>query len=289
MPKLEAKPGIYPDIPFIDYYNLKADNASLLKVVANSTLAKAKASLEIPFESSPAKEKGSALHCMMLESALFEEQFVRGLVGDDGKKLPRRSAAQKAEWAAFELKHERKTVIPADDWDDLFIWRERLLADPDAKELFDNAIAKELTIVWEDSETGRLCKARIDMLSEYRGTPVIVDLKKVREGKADPRRDTWGKECAKYGYDIQHPFYLDGLNTLAPADRSFLFLCVEEGRPYPVVIHELDQASEDSGRNMYRKAQRRWAKAIEDDHFPSYGGGIHVARVPDWRLDMEEK
>ena len=283
--KKAPAPGIYTDIGEDDYFNMDAVNASLLKSLHQYTPAHAREYHVAPRDPTPAMVLGSAAHAVMLQPELFEEQYACGLTDKDGRKLPRRSADQKAQHAAHQVANEGKVILDADDFHAIFEWRDRVLRHPLAADLLEAAVAREVTAVWTDEETGLPCKARIDALTSLEGrVTVVADLKTTQD--ASPHG--FARSAARFNYHIQAAHYLAGLNALEERERIFLLIAVEKDPPYAVAVHELSPDSLQSGAAICRRGLRRWHTSLENDHYPGYSAGANTIELPSWALDYDD-
>ena len=122
----------------------------------------------------------------------------------------------------------------------------------------------QLSMVWQDAETGLLCKGRIDRRCRAMGLNLIVDLKTTRNAQ------TWAftGDIAKYRYHAQLAFYVDGLATLAPAERHVVFLVVEKDPPFCSRLVGLSPEALDAGRAEYRRYMHQYIHARDTGQWP---------------------
>lgn len=76
--------------------------------------------------------------------------------------------------------------------------------------------------------------------------------------------------------------YLDGLNTLAPHDRKFVFVAVEKEPPYAVAVYELEEDALQLGRDDYQKHLAQYAECVKTNRWPGYGDGMDYVSLPSW-------
>jgi hypothetical protein len=93
----------------------------------------------------------------------------------------------------------------------------------------------ERTLIWEDPETGVMCRAKVDWL---RGSG-MVDLKTAESAAPD----ALSKAAHNYGYAVQAPFYLRGFRALRPTGLTpyFVHIAVEKAPPYLVHVNQLTE------------------------------------------------
>jgi exodeoxyribonuclease VIII len=149
---------------------------------------------------------------------------------------------------------------------------------------------------------------------------VVVDLKTTD----DASLEGFSKSIANWGYDVQHPYYLDGLrlaleqsDSLPPAEGRaelsaywhdpvtgvlcrcrpdywqgspdhFIFIAVEKKAPYAVGVYVLDADSVTSGRAQYRANLDKYAHCVANDNWPGYGDKVQTISVPAWHLRKNE-
>lgn len=153
-----------------------------------------------------------------------------------------------------------------------------------------------------------------------RGQNMVIDLKTTDDASVEG----FSKSIANWRYDVQHPFYLDGLReairqsggvlpdeVVAGAaelsaywiDREtgvlcrcrpdywrgepkhFIFIAVEKKPPYAVGVYVLDGESVELGRAVYRADLKRYAECKANDNWPGYGDKIQTISVPGWHAN----
>jgi hypothetical protein len=127
-------------------------------------------------------------------------------------------------------------------------------------------ILPELTIVWQDKETGVWCKGRIDALNVELG--ILLDLKTL----SDPLNDqSLMKLVYLRKYYRQLAWYAMGLEALGrPVDLSVL-IWVQKKLPYPVRFCSLNQTALETGKHEMLSGE-----------WPSYDGEVTSIGLPAW-------
>ena len=106
----------------------------------------------------------------------------------------------------------------------------------------------EPSCVFQESETGTLCKLRADLVLDVPGQPhTIVDFKTTNARDAEHFR--W--QCSAYDYDRQAAFYTDALRA-----ERFLLVGVQKVEPFGVFPLEVSPLMLDEGRLKYQRLLR---------------------------------
>jgi exodeoxyribonuclease VIII len=143
---------------------------------------------------------------------------------------------------------------------------------------------------------------------------VVIDLKTTDD--ASP--EGFSKSIANWRYDVQAPYYLDGLREALrqsgdqpPAEgaaelsaywidektgvlcrcrpdfwrgepKHFVFIAVEKKPPYAVGVYVLDEESMALGAAKYRANLNTYAECLANDNWPGYGDKVQTISVPAW-------
>ena len=268
----KLEPGIYDDIPWERYFAIDALDNTLLMEYAKSAATGREMELN-PRPMSSAFVIGQALHAAILEPERFKQEYVVP------PKINRRTNAGKAAWAEWQEKFSDKVAITREEYDLAMGMKAAVWSRETPAHLLGGEGRNETTILWDDADTGVRCKARLDRLTYWHGWPAVVDVKTCREGQAHV--DRWPWVMKEFAYHQQAAWYLSGLNTLAPADRIFVFLAVEKTRPYLTACHAVNEPSIREGRALYRKALQCYLKARETNQYPGYDEGIEYTDIPE--------
>ncbi|AWM87342.1 hypothetical protein C4E04_11760 [Microvirga sp. 17 mud 1-3] len=195
-----------------------------------------------------------------------------------------------------------RTVLDADAWDQLHRMRDAVMAHPAASALLTAVPGvAERSVYWIDETTGQLCRCRPDF---WRQDGIVVDVKTT----LDASPTGFAKSIANWRYHVQHPYYLDGINTMrkqlqaasadaefppsVPAEaRAFVFLavekdaCVVDGQAKGVAVYMLDSESVALGRAEYRRDLDQYAQCCATGVWPGYGDTIQSLTVPRWAFN----
>lgn len=273
------KPGVYQNVPESEYHLWDATNQSLLTTVAKHGPKRARYEQLHQKDPTPAMQFGTRAHHFLLEPERIGELYVEPL------DLPRRSNDQKATHAEYEAIHAGKEFVKPDAFRVHQEMADAMRARADWREMLENAVAKEVCVVWEDPDEGILMKARIDLVTRYKGTSCIVDYKTTTNASEwHFARSMWD-----YGYDIQAAHYLAAADSIATGKRTFVFAAQEKTPPYDAQMHTLGPISAESGVLRWQKAKRLWARCLADDEFPGYPIGLAQTEMPNYAINLMDE
>jgi hypothetical protein len=259
------KPGIYYDIPFADYLAWDA--------ISNSRITLALKSLQhfreqAAMEQTPTLRLGSFIHCGVLEPMAIMARYVvmppfekdPANVTAGGERSESKSTKfYKAKSAEFERVNADKAIVEESDYKKLAGIHRALMRSKRAAEYLGERGDAEVSIVWNDAETGLTCKARVDLLNS-----ALNDLKSCADAVAFPR------SIAKYGYHRQGAHYVDGYTAITGEIKPFRLIAVETIAPFGVRAAPLNEDAIETGRSEVRRALRAIADAYESDNWPCY-------------------
>lgn len=179
------------------------------------------------------------------------------------------------EWEIEEAKaarEEGKTLIKADDAVTAHAVAESLRKHDLAVACLTNGVTEE-TLVWQDDETGVWLRARPDFrpnsLVDQRETRVVADLKFVAESNMSPVG--FSKAIHKFGYHISAAFYWEGIEKIhGIAPTHWVHVPVEKEAPHCVAVYELPMEDIERGRQLVRRAVRKFANCLSADKWPGY-------------------
>jgi hypothetical protein len=320
-------PGIYGNISNADYHGGDGVSNSMLNVLRDKSPMHLKALRDAANDNQPtaAQRIGTAFHMLVLEPELFDESYVMPMVmpegtlsttddlkaalKDAGEKvsgtkpelISRLKAVRPDALIADELKHAYavsnagRTIITIEERDQLYAMREAVMAHPSANKILTGCkYVTEHSVYARDPGTGILRRVRPDL---WRFDGIVGDLKTTDD--ASP--EGFARSIAKWGYDVQHPYYLDTLNLAldqaAPDDfakhptkaEAFVFIVVEKSAPYAVQVYVLDDESEALGRAKYRSALNTYAECVRTGIWPGYSdGSVQRISLPQWHLKQHE-
>ena len=242
--------GIFENIPFKDYQDWPGMNASSLKGY-NGSLKHWRHLIDNGIGDTPALRLGRAIHSIVLEGrAQFDKEFA--ITPSD---IDRRTKAGKEAYATFLESAKDKSVLSPDEAETARNVADAVIQSPLGQDIFIDNGRAELSIQWNDPDTGLLCKARID----WAASNALVDLKTA----ADASPKAFLKDIVNYGYHQQAAHYANGWRVLTGDLLPFQFLAVEKSEPFGVALYELSDEFMSMGHEKNVYLMRKYQEAEE--------------------------
>jgi hypothetical protein len=222
-------------------------------------------------EPSPQMRLGTALHTHVLELSRWDEEIAVAPAMD------RRTKAGKEAWQAFQDDAVSKTVITAEDAEQVMAMGRAVMRHPAAAMLLGLPGKAETTHMWTDAATGLQCKCRPDWLTD--DGSIVVDLKTTKD--ASPRG--FKQSVANFRYHVQAAWYLHGLEqATGKRPDQFIFICVESTAPYACAVYAADAEMIERGHDQAMRDLAKLAVCKAADHWPSYSEQIETLSLPGW-------
>ncbi|MHB8727621.1 MAG: PD-(D/E)XK nuclease-like domain-containing protein [Sulfuricaulis sp.] len=217
---------------------------------------------------------GSAVHKLVLEPQDFLKEFLVT------PKIDKRTTDGKKAYADLMLRvqAENLTLIEADMLERATKLAKAIFEHPNAATLLAGG-KPELSVYWNDPDTGVLCKCRPDYWrADMR---VLTDVKTTNDASASEFQRTMDN----FLYHVQAAFYLDGV-SVATGERyeDFVFFCGEKQSPYAVANYRINEQSIAVGRKKYKAALVTYARCLETGKWPGYPTDIQSLDLPPWAL-----
>jgi hypothetical protein len=261
----DIEPGIYENIPFDTYLSWPFVNNTLLTHAARSLAHFRFAEQTADDEPTAAMQLGSLVHAGILEPdslvvmPCFEDEIRR----EDGSKYanPKATTAYKNRVADFEAANAGKRIVSAGEYESIVGIRESLTGHKRASDYLDQG-SVEVSIVWDDPDSGIRCKGRVDKWSEKECR--IVDLKTTRDASEFERA------IFKYGYHRQAAFYSDGMHALTGQVHEFAIAAVETDSPFCIRAAPVSDEALAAGRTEYMRLLQDIATCRSRGEWPGY-------------------
>lgn len=271
----QPEPGVYEGVPSAHYHGWPAASSSKLKIALRRSFAHLRYSIDNPDPSTPAMEFGSVAHHALLEPDTFDRWHT--------EKPPGRKGGKAHDAAVAEILAERPwaTLVKPDDRELAFRMRDAVLAHPTTGPLF-RAEGAELSLVWDDPDTGVRCKARVDKPTEFGP----ADYKTTGDASAEP----FGRDAYTYGYYLQAALYLRGCSTLGLPAEQFLIAACEKPEPHGIGVYAVPHEWIVRGEYELDDVLAKYARCLESEQWPSYPSGVGNLELPGWaakRIDED--
>lgn len=212
------------DLPEAEYHAADAVSRSYLKKLQVSP-----AEAKLPEDNSVSMGLGSAGHILTLEGQdKFDELVIEAPTKTAGVKFTQLAEA-----------NPDKIVVGLDGRQKAAEMVTGMMCHPQVAEIFAAEDLKtEVSIFWQDKETGLICKARLDFIVP--SLSIIGDLKFVQKGGAGERKFRY--MMRDYGYDLQAPWYTEAVaKATGQVYEHFLFLVTESESPNFTGVFEMDR------------------------------------------------
>lgn len=198
---------------------------------------------------------GTAVHTLLLENHLFDEQYKFYDKIDGRTKEGKAQAAEIAEMSAKGI-----VYLPESDREMFTLIKKNFDANPEAVYYSQGDV--ELSHYIEDF-MGVYLRVRPDVINREKN--FLFDEKTCRDNS--PRG--FKNDCYKHGYHIQAAIYGDSLGI--PVE-NFVFGATETVWPYTTQCYVLNEDMIDQGRFLYKDAIRQWKQYQETGIASLYDG-----------------
>lgn len=175
---------------------------------------------------------GSAVHDSILLPEVFASRYARST-------QPNR--VQRKKWAA-ELEAaeaDGRVLLASGDYDQAARWGDVARRHPDAGPLLTGTLTHETTYVWEDEETGLLCRCRPDAgATDHAG---VIDLK--HKHAAD--RESFRRAVFANRYHVSAVMTAAGIRAVTGVTPGYAFVVLDkQGEPAPeyIAVYQVDDA-----------------------------------------------
>jgi hypothetical protein len=297
---LITAPGAYPDIPnelyhgreicpapsisstglkkLVGHLGLQAKGCSPRHYWEGSALNPRRA----PQEQSDALRIGSAFHDALLLPERWADPAYYHTTPDGFSRA--KSKAMAVEIAEADAATERGcTVMTYDEREQI----DGMVTATRANPLIDAVLSHgqaEVTLAWQDAETGVWLRARPDWLLESRRYGINV------KTAADASHSGFQSDVTKYRYYQSAALELDGIEAVLGArPANYLHPVVEKpGKGWcpeeylPVALWELPAEDIEYGRALNRRAIRLFADCLSADRWPGYADEPALCGVSGW-------
>lgn len=221
-------------------------------------------------DGSEAVDRGTDLHCSLLEPEVFAVNYCRMPDYD------LRSSAGRANAESFResMAGSGRIILAAKQHYLVTAMRDSVLAHPTANAYLTSEGKSEQSIFWEKDGISLKCRPdRIPNVETF--GHVLVDVKKVGD------MDHLERSIQRFRYHVQAAFYSDAYHQLTGVYPRFIFIAVGERRSigrHPVKVFELPFDWVDEGREEYLED----LEVVKELNEFGCGLDVEVLRRPKW-------
>lgn len=142
----------------------------------------------------------------------------------------------------------------------------------------------EVTMAWQDEETGLWCLARPDTIN-LDGT--VTDYKKMSSQGAAFTHRLVDRRITEHGYDMQLAFAGEGMEMLTGNWPSLAAIIAQSDKPpHHIITRIIDEEDLRLGQFRNRRALRRFAECLSSGDWPGPGADIAAYQRPDWQREQ---
>lgn len=259
-------PGVYYDIPFETYLSWDAVSNSRLKL-AERSLLHYKAGLDLP--ETKALRLGSLTHAGQLEPLAIAERYavMPAYERDEENKTKGGDRSFSKSTVYFRTKEDEfikanqgKRIVEASEYAEMKGIVKALTMNPMAVEAVGGDGDVEVSIVWDDPETGLRCKGRFDRVKSN----LFGDLKTTRDASK------FEKFIIDLSYHRQMAFYQDGWRVLHGETLEAHIAAIETSKPYASRAGRVCDQLLSEGLKEQKALLHKVAEAKSTNEWPGY-------------------
>lgn len=275
-------PGIYRNVPAVDYHADCCPEPSLSRSIAQTLLTQSpwhawhchpRLSPTALQENTRRLDLGTIAHALLIGQGRSCEEIHFNDYRSNAAKERRDLARADGKTPVLSCDLAAATLM-------VEVARRQLAAIRGCEALFDPTAGEgEVVIAWqEDEETW--CRAMLDWLPTDRR--VWADYK-TTIGSANPLG--LGRRVADQGYELQAAFYEAALTAIEPdcAGRiSPVFIFQEIEPPFAISAITLDEEAMTVGRKKFERALAIWRECLATNTWPAYPRTVTPVIYPSW-------
>lgn len=286
--------GIYRDVPYEEYDRWNAMRKSLVEPALRSGMH-----LEHAIKNDKKTDSlrfGSLLDCLLLEPHFYAERYAmqpstydsevtRGRGDNKTTEIitkPWNLNSHTCQLIANELRKSGKEIISTQQYEKAVLCRDSLLENDIIRRSVEQS-EKQVSIVWNETNTGVLCKARFDLFGEQ----YIDDVKT----SVDASTDEFSRLAGRFLYHVQAAIYQDACEAVTGIKKDFRFFVIETGSEMTTpatAVYQLDDDSDSllAGRLMFKRACEKIIE-YERHGFCGYSQFAEPFSIPRWMIEKE--
>lgn len=285
-------PGIYRGLPSEEYHAAPGCNFSRLVRLRTGTPADLKEYIDSPPEATSSMDLGAAIHDALLLPEEFEKRWVVAdrcsAIKGDGEQCenPGVKYIDGSWYCGVHSKGKTSkavNVLSQDEARTIDGIRRSAERHTYAKRLFSSDVEHELSLFWNDAQTGLLCKARIDLYNRSRCA--LVDLKTTSNGISYKE---FRRTIETYGLWLQMAHYKAALEACGfPVDFE-AWITVQVQRPHGIMVWEADHADLVLAESERRMLLEIYAECEKSGVWPGYEERVGLMSMSPWEANEIE-
>lgn len=298
---LDARPvaGIYRNVPESVYHSSAWPfaSSSRLRRMAETSPAMVRWEMNNPQPETRANKLRHAYHSAILTPEVFDAEYIQtdkcAAVKRDGKPCDNPGNIYwNGKWYCGTKSHAPgedesaqlgKKILTAEEYTSVLEVAQAVQSHESVSAMLAGC-EREVSILWQDKETGIWIKGRIDML----GASYLGDLK----SSVSAASDSFSASIARYGYHQQISLYMDGLEAVGRPVELGAIIPFETEPPresWQVAVYTLEADDLEIGRRQNRELIRRYVECEQSGNWPGYGVKAQSIPLPDWFRRKQER
>ncbi len=275
-----TKVGIYYDIAFAIYLAIEAASSSRLQKMVRSALHYLAGFIGEP---TAAMGLGTLCHAGVFEPLLIPKRFTfmpdysndeENVTAAGERSYHKGTKYVKGKEETFRSVNRDKEIISEDDYNRMVGVATTLSSCPIMRDIMAHG-KPEVTLIWDDPETGLRCKARADWLHIGTDRVVLLDLKTCADASE------FQKSIVRYGYHRQMALYARGVEVLTGRRPEVWVCAIETSPPYGHMVARMDLDALELGSREVDQLLARVAECQATGTWPSYEHPVSW-RLPEW-------
>lgn len=259
-------PGTYIDVPDEDYFSSPGVSKSMLDEIHPPARLRAKLDGLRNRKPTVAMKMGTLIHAAILEPdkplpgvALCPETYT----SKEGETKPWNGNAGVCKAWVRAQEEAGLLVLKQREMDDVQGCIRSIQENDWCRSMFADGQGE--VSIWSDF-AGILARCRIDFVPE--GKDMLIDIKKVSDGKSDP--DSFIRMAIDRNYHVQAASYLWHWAQHNDGRTRFVFVVVEDTAPYLVSLVEMPSRLLDEGFAEYRRLMALYGHCVAENRWPGH-------------------